>query len=76
MSLVATSSTQGNNLLDNATTAIAAGAVASPVWLPWLQTASQVAAAVAPILGAIWLLVQIWAKVTEVLYRNNGKDKT
>lgn len=62
-------STQGKELLDNATTAIAASAVASPVWLPWLQTASQVAATFAPILGAIWLLVQIWAKISEVRAR-------
>lgn len=61
---------QGKELLDNATTAIAASAVASPVWLPWLQTASQVAATFAPILGAVWLLVQIWAKISEVRDRN------
>jgi hypothetical protein len=67
-------STTGNNLLDNATTAVAASAVASPVWLPWLQTASQIAATLAPILGALWLLVQIWAKISEILYRNR-KDR-
>lgn len=59
--------------MDNATTAIAASAVASPVWLPWLQTASQVAGTLAPILGAIWLLVQIWAKISEIrARRKNG----
>ncbi|AMD58899.1 hypothetical protein AWN88_25680 [Agrobacterium tumefaciens] len=61
---------QGNSLLDNATTAVAASAVASPVWLPWLHTASQVAATFAPILGAVWLVVQIWAKISEVRARN------
>ncbi|QOV06128.1 hypothetical protein CPT_Pasto_054 [Rhizobium phage Pasto] len=55
--------------MDNATTAVAASAVASPVWLPWLQTASQVAATLAPIIGVIWLLVQIWSKIVETRRR-------
>lgn len=42
----------------------------SPIWLPWLETTSQVAASLAPILGLVWLIVQIWAKVIETRRRN------
>lgn len=56
----------GNNAVDSATAAIAATAVASPVWLPWLEAASSTAAMIAPILGTIWLVVQIVAKVNEM----------
>jgi len=43
-----------------------AGAVAaliSPVWLPVLHEVSELAALVLPILGAVWLIVQITIKV-------------
>lgn len=52
--------------MDIANTTIAAGAVASPVWLPWLHTTSEIAATIAPILGLIWLLVQIYAKLKDL----------
>lgn len=52
--------------MDNTTTAISLSAVSSPVWLPWLYSASEIAAIAAPILGVLWLLVQIWAKISEV----------
>lgn len=42
---------------------IACFAVISPVWLPWLQDVSQIAALLLPIFGGIWLIVQIWAKL-------------
>jgi hypothetical protein len=61
----------GNSAVDNTTAAIAAGAVASPVWLPWLEAASSTAAMIAPILGTVWLVVQIVAKVREM----RGKDR-
>lgn len=58
-----------NSISDRATDAIAAGAVSSPFWLPSLQHASEAAALVVPILGAIWLIVQIagyvWGKYRE-----------
>jgi hypothetical protein len=38
---------------------VAAGAVASPVWLPSLQTVSEAAAMWAPIIGIVWLVLQI-----------------
>lgn len=38
-------------------------AVLSPFWLPWLQDVSTIAALLLPILGGLWLLVQIWSKI-------------
>lgn len=38
---------------------VAASAVASPVWLPSLQTVSETAALALPIVGVIWLVIQI-----------------
>jgi hypothetical protein len=45
---------------------VAAGMFFSPVWLPSLATVSGFCATVAPILGAIWLIVQIVAKLREM----------
>ena len=39
--------------------AVAPAAVASPLWLPMLQTVSQGAALVLPILGVIWIVIQV-----------------
>lgn len=41
------------------TTTIAVGAVSSPWWLDALESASDGAALIIPILGAVWLIVQI-----------------
>lgn len=38
---------------------VATAAVASPVWLPSLQTMSETAALALPIVGIVWLLIQI-----------------
>lgn len=65
----------GNSQLENATTVIAGGAVVSPVWLPWLQTASETAATIAPVLGGIWLTVQIISKVIDVVQKLTRKDQ-
>lgn len=43
----------------------AVAAITSPYWLPTLHTVSEVAALVVPILGVIWLAIQI----THYLYR-------
>lgn len=40
---------------------IAAGAAISPWWLPALKAASDVAGMLLPIVGVIWLLVQMVA---------------
>lgn len=57
---------------DKITTWIAAGAIASPAWLPSLQTISQIAALLLPILGVVWLAVQIVFNVRE---HRRGKPK-
>lgn len=49
--------------VDHVTNTAALGAVGSPWWLPSLQTVSDSAALVLPILGVTWLLVQIGAKL-------------
>jgi len=51
--------------MEHVTTGTAAGAVTSPIWLPWLHAVSDVAALTVPILGAIWLIVQISVKLYE-----------
>lgn len=63
----------GNTMTDHTTAGVAAGAIASPVWLPLLQDASNVAAVVAPLLGAVWLVVQIAGKLVDI--RAKIKDK-
>lgn len=50
-------------IVDHSTNGAAVAMITSPIWLSWLQSASEIAAIVAPILGVIWLLVQIWAKI-------------
>lgn len=45
---------------DGFTNAVAIGAVTSPLWL---QEASSVVSDVLPILGAVWLIVQIAHKL-------------
>jgi len=49
--------------METVTTTGAVGAVASPWWLPSLQTVSDAAALWLPILGVAWLLVQIGVKL-------------
>ena len=60
---------------ETTTATIAASAVVSPGWLPWLQSTSEVAAMVAPILGALWLVIQIYAKVRELRRTRKNEDK-
>ncbi|AIK68529.1 hypothetical protein Lo5R7ANS_59 [Mesorhizobium phage vB_MloP_Lo5R7ANS] len=56
--------------MDNTTAAVAVSAVSSPVWLPWLHAASDGAALIAPILGTVWLVVQIVSKAREMLRKD------
>lgn len=48
---------------DTFTSAAATLALFSPMWLPMLQDVSAFAALLLPILGGLWLIVQIWSKV-------------
>jgi hypothetical protein len=57
--------TNGEMLTD--TGAIAA--IASPWWLPALHSVSDVAALVLPILGVLWLCLQIAVKIYQVRHR-------
>lgn len=56
--------------MDNTTTGVAFAAASSPWWLDLLRSVSEVAALVAPPLGVVWIVVQIWAKIKET------KDRT
>jgi hypothetical protein len=47
----------------------AVAAIASPWWLPALHSVSDVAALVLPILGVLWLLLQIVVKLHQVKQR-------
>lgn len=53
---------------------VGVSAVTSPAWLPWLQNVSEVAAMLAPILGAIWLIVQIYSKISEHIRKRKDED--
>lgn len=59
--------THVRDAMDHLTTGAAAGAIASPLWLPYVQKISEISAVIAPILGVLWLLVQIWAKISSTL---------
>ncbi|RJP45492.1 hypothetical protein C4587_00935 [Candidatus Parcubacteria bacterium] len=48
---------------DKISTALAASAITSPIWLAWLKAISEIAALVAPILGACLLAVNLVAAV-------------
>ncbi len=48
-----------------ATDAGALAAVVSPWWLPWLKEVSEIASFTLPIIGVIWLCVQIVVKLYE-----------
>jgi hypothetical protein len=54
---------------DGITSAAAGAAVTSPWWLPQLHHISVFAAELAPILGALWLLLQIVVKLWSI-FRN------
>jgi len=47
----------------------AIAAIASPWWLPALHEVSDVAALVLPILGVLWLCLQIAVKLHQVKHR-------
>jgi hypothetical protein len=47
----------------------AVAAIVSPWWLPALHTVSDVAALALPIMGVVWLSVQIVVKIYQVKHR-------
>lgn len=52
-------------MMDRTTTAIASAAATNPIWLPTLEGISRGASLILTLLGIIWLIVQIYFKVTE-----------
>ncbi len=48
-----------DTIIERATTAIATGGIAAPIWLPPLKEASEIAGLLLPIFGVVWLIVQI-----------------
>ena len=51
---------------DKLAAALAAGAILLPVWHPTLKEVSETSSLVAPILGCLWLTIQIIAKIWQV----------
>jgi len=49
--------------------------ISLPVWHSTLKDISDNAALIVPILGAIWLCVQIYAKIGEIRARKYGVDQ-
>jgi hypothetical protein len=58
---------------DTLTSAAAGAALTSPGWLHMLQDWSTVAGALLPILGAVWLIVQIATKIIETRRRRRDE---
>jgi hypothetical protein len=54
---------------DGITASAAGAAVTSPWWLPHLQQISAISAEVLPILGALWLIIQIIVKLWETFQK-------
>lgn len=55
-----------NALGDTTNKAITVSAITSPWWLPILHQLSDAAALVLPILGLLWLLIQMTIKLYQV----------
>lgn len=61
-------------VVDRATDGVAVGGVTSPLWLPQLYEWSQIAALGLPILGCIWLLVQIVGYFINLVNKEDDED--
>lgn len=46
-------------VIEKATDLVAAGAVVSPIWLPYLESVSQITSLLLPVAGLTWLCIQI-----------------
>jgi len=55
----------GSGINDTITATGASAAITSPWWIPTLEDVSVYAAEFLPILGAIWLVVQILVKLMD-----------
>jgi hypothetical protein len=61
---------------DKLTATLAAGAILLPVWRPTLRDLSEASSLLAPILGCIWLTVQIVAKIWQIRRDRSRSDDT
>ena len=59
---------------DAANMVVAVGAATSPWWLPLLRESSEIAAMVVPILGVMWLLLQIVLRLHSHFHRKPPID--
>lgn len=48
-----------DTIIERTTTAVAGAGILSPAWIPALKDASEFAGQLLPILGVVWLVVQI-----------------
>ncbi|MGH1414834.1 MAG: hypothetical protein ACRBB0_15205 [Pelagimonas sp.] len=62
---------QYEGVMMKTTNGVAIGGITLPAWLPALETASQVAAHMVPILSAVWLVIQILGYIRK---RVSGQD--
>lgn len=62
-------------ITDKTTTGVAAVAVTINWWLPWLKSASEVAALLVPIAGLCWLLLQIAFKIAAYYRDDDGRPR-
>lgn len=56
--------------VETANKGVTIAALSSPWWLPWVQSLSEIAALILPILGALWLAVQIGVKIHTTYWKN------
>lgn len=69
-----------DRIVERVTDTVAVGAVTSPFWLDTVSLVSQGATALLPVLGCLWLFVQMvtaWRqrKRIEVFVRKEGNDE-
>lgn len=63
-----------HTMTERVTDVTAVAAVTIAAWQPGLESVSGYAAAIMPVLGSIWLAVQIYAKLVD-MYANRKKQK-
>lgn len=58
---------------DTVTAGVAAGGITFPVWASWIGHVSTVAEFILPILGAVWLIIQIIYRIKD--YNHDHRDE-
>jgi len=75
MSTYTSDTNRNSSMTDQVTNGVATAAILSPLWLEQLHAVSNIAAAMTPILGCIWLGVQITQKIRENRNVNIKQEK-